>query len=165
MFAEGDGLDYCIDVERLNQTGVMRICREWNRLPVGPGVRNADVDDLPEEADVPERMVSMLGPVFREQEIEDEWPSFDRLLIGIDGRIWVRTIGAEQPDVHPWIISYAPSLQPTHRSWDVFDTDGKLVQTLELPHTFTPRLPTDSVVYGFGELETGEIVIADVRLD
>ncbi len=163
-YAFGDGLEYCVTLAAVDAAKVHRLCRAWDRVPVGPETRDPNLDDLPEDASLRPGFADMLREALAELEMPDRRPSYDRLLFGSDGRLWVRTIGPETPDVHPWVLGRVPSLQPSHRSWDVYAIDDGLIRTVELPGAFEPRIAGPDEVIGFYELATGEIVIGRVRL-
>ena len=157
-YAHGDGLEYCFSVEKADAPQVIRICRAWQRVAVGPHTRNPPIGDIEMEPNFRQAIEQVL----REQEVEGEWPSYDRLLLAPDGAVWVRTIGPEQPDANPLLYSQAPHLRPTHRVWEVFDASGALQSSVMLPTTLDVRVVAEHVAFGFGELDTGEKVIARV---
>ncbi|MFW6078317.1 MAG: hypothetical protein ACODAE_01765 [Gemmatimonadota bacterium] len=191
--ASGDGLEYCVTVRTLTTDDVLadaavttvdgeaaavdasgrsggapeadagatirRLCRERPRSPVGDGIRSPDVSVLTD----PDRR-RMVEAMARNQEVGDLLPSYDRMLLGADGSLWVRTLGPEVAEIHPTVLRARPDLGPSRRLWDVFDVDGEaFVRIVRLPGPFDPRVVTgDGVVYGFHELATGEIVIGAV---
>lgn len=154
--AVGDGLDYCLTTFEFGGGGTRRLCRQWQRVPVGAGIRSPDLTLL---LDPTQR--ENLRSLLRQQEIGDYLPSYDVLRFDTDGRLWVRTMGNDLADVHPHILRQRRDLAPAHRAWDVFATDGRLVYTVELPATFDPRVLMVDRAYGLLELPTGEVVIGE----
>lgn len=159
LVAWGDGVDYCVHVQRWNGQDVQRLCRDREPIPVGHNIRNVSFDVV-EDPDRRERMTALA----REQKIPDHIRSYDGLLFDEEGRLWVRTLGPELADVHPYLLNAVPELRPSHREWDVFDEGGSLIAGLELPGRFRPAAITSDQIYGFLELSTGEITIGSVAL-
>jgi len=157
--AAGDGLEYCILIISLRGEDPVRVCRDYERTPTSAEVRSPSFAFLenPLERESLEKMTAL-------QEVGELWPSFDRLLLGEDGELWVRTVGEEMAGVHPWVRSRRPELAPSLRSWDVFSRERALEKTVRLPSTFDPRVVRGDTVMGFYELPTGEITIARVDL-
>lgn len=155
--AVGNGPEYCITIRPAGSERPRRICRDHGRARVGRGIRSPDLELLEGE-----RERELLQAVLKVQEIGEMLPSFDALRFGDDGRLWVRTLGEELAEVHPFIIGRMPELGPSHRSWDVFDREGRLIRTVELPTLFDPRIMMEDRIYGFVELPTGEIAIGEV---
>jgi hypothetical protein len=152
--AVGNGLDYCITHLTLGAGPPRRICRDRARAQIGRGIRSPDPTLLHEE-----EQRDLLLALVREQEIGESMPSYDGLLFSEDGQLWVRTVGEELAGIHPHIRFRRPDLVPSHRKWDVFDADGRLTRTIELPSAFDPRVIEQTRAYGFLELPTGEIAI------
>lgn len=150
--AQGNTLDYCITLWGQHDTP-RRVCRDWRRAPVGDAIRSPD----PEL--VPDGQREVLQAQWRVQKVGDQLPSFDRIRFGEDERLWVRTLGNEMSDVHPFILGRRPELGPRYRSWDVFSAEGRLERTVWLPSLFDPRVMMREELYGFYELPSGEIVI------
>lgn len=61
------------------------------------------------------------------------WPAFDALRFDESGRLWTRR---------------PPREADTLVSWDVFDTDGRLVRTVVMPKDLTVHAITADAVYG-----------------
>jgi hypothetical protein len=59
------------------------------------------------------------------------------------------------------VLSRRPDLGPQRRNWDVFDDEGRLGATVNLPSTFDPRVMLNERVFGFLELPTGEVVVGE----
>lgn len=152
--AVGDGLSYCIEIGEPGAETVQRWCRDRQRVAVGEGIRNPALEGL----EGPRRQV--IEAVMRDQEIGESLPSFDTLRFDSDGRLWVRTLGPSRAEIHPYLLNDFPERGPTRHAWDVFDREGRLLVTVELPATFDPRVLEADRLYGFSELPTGEIVIA-----
>lgn len=152
--AAGNGVDYCIAVRPLGASALRRICRSRRPVPVGAGIRRPDLSRVDSD-----NRREALAAIVRRQRVAEQLPSFDRLLFDDGGRLWVRTVGPELADVHPYFRRYIQDLLPAYRMWDVFDETGRFVRTVELPSTFTPQAITARRIYGFAELESGEIAI------
>lgn len=156
--AVGDGLSYCIEVGEPGAETVQRWCRDRPRVAVGEGIRNPALEGL----DDSRRQV--IEAVIRDQEIGESLPSFEALRFDSDGRLWVRTLGPSRAEIHPYLLNDFPERGPTRHAWDVFDREGRLLVTVELPATFDPRVLKADRLFGFSELSTGEIVIATAEV-
>ena len=99
-----------------------------------------------------ERRAEALRSVISQQDVGETMPSFDRVLFGPDGQLWVRTIGAESANLHPYLRPDMPGIEPQYRTWDVFDMTGSLVGAVELPSKFSPQTATSGRIFGFLEL-------------
>ena len=162
--AVGNGVEYCITVQVVLQGGFRRICRDRTPVPVGAGIRNPDLRWL--RSDIRQiRAVQV-----REQEVSEYLPHFDRMLFDEEGRLWVRTLGEELSNVHPYLLEDvylledAPEFRPSFRAWDVFDELGQLLATIEIPSNFEPHVIQSGRIYGFVELPTGEIAVGVVTI-
>jgi hypothetical protein len=153
-----------VDVETVGSEKVTRLCREWERVAVTRDVRDPDIEELAERYDIGHQDRAIFAALITEQEVSDFRPSYDDLMFDDSGRLWVRTITPEGQDVHPHLAFLVPELAPTHRHWDVFDADGRLLWTVRFPSRFDPRVVDDDIVYGFYELPSGEIVIGEAEL-
>lgn len=161
LVAEGRGQGYCVTVLRVaSEEPPLRLCHDRERASTGDGIRSPDwtrIED-PDARQVFQRL-------HRAMVIEDHLPSYDRLLWAEDGSLWVRTMGNEMADIHPFLRRMGLEPGPSHRAWDVFDgEDGRLRRTLRLPGNFEPQAIVDTTAYGFYELPTGEIAIGAVDL-
>lgn len=152
--AVGDGIEYCARVRSLADGTFREACRIRAPVLVGDGVRDPDLSRIEDEG-----RREALANVIQKQEIGDHLPSFDRLLFDEEGRLWIRTLGPELADVHPYLRRDMPDLEPDYRSWDVFDTIGHLVGTVEVPSNFEPQAVALGRIFGFLEMATGEITI------
>lgn len=150
--AMGDGLDYCVTVRSLADHGIRRLCRDRPRAAVGSGIRHPDLSVIKDE-----QRRQHYQAMLEHQEIGSELPSYDVLRFAEDGSLWVRTVGADLANLAPQVRSLLPG--PKEREWDVFDPEGRLLHTVRLPSTFDPRVMTNTEIYGFYELDSGEIVI------
>lgn len=158
-FAVGNGIEYCITVHVVMQGGFRRICRDRTPAPVGAGIRNPDLRWL--RPDI--RWIRTI--MVKEQEVSKYLPHFDRMLFDEEGRLWVRTLGEELSNVHPYLLEDvyllegAPEFRPPFRTWDVFDELGRLLTTIEIPSNFDPHVIQSGRIYGFVELPTGEVAV------
>lgn len=157
--AVGDGVEFCVRFHTWRENTILKACRDRQRVPVGSGIRNPDLSVVEDE-----RRAEALRAIFREQETGELMPSFDRLLFGPEGQLWVRTIGAESADVHPYLRVDMPEREPEYRTWDVFDENGNLTGAVDLPSKFSPQAATAGRIFGFLELASGEVVIGAVAV-
>ena len=124
--------------------------------------RTARVGSLHLETERRRRIRAMM---VREQEVSEYLPHFDRMLFDEEGRLWVRTLGEELSNLHPYLLEDvnhledAPELRPSFRAWDVFDELGRLLTTIEIPSNFDPHVIQSGRIYGFVELPTSEIAV------
>jgi hypothetical protein len=152
--AVADGVEYCVAIHSQADDTLSKVCRNRPPVPVGKGIRDPDLSRIENDS-----RRKVLEAVVRGQEIGEFLPSFDRLLFDQEGCLWVRTIGSELADLHPYLSRYFPEEQPTYRMWEVFNTTGRLVHAVEIPSGFEPRTIVAGRIYGFLELPTGEIAI------
>lgn len=160
--AYGDGKVYCISVRSVEKkalaTGVRRYCRAWENVPVGKAIRNPDMSVIkdPEER---RRVAQTLAKM----PVSERLPAFDQILFDGDGRLWVRTLGPEMANVHPFLAAAAGST-PEFRKWDVLSRSGRLLATVEIPEALRLRLILGRRGVGFHSLPTGEVTLAEVTL-
>ncbi len=163
-FAVGNGIEYCITVHVVLQGGFRRICRDRTPAPVGAGIRNPDLRWL--RPDIRQIRATQV----REQELSEYLPHFDRMLFDEEGRLWVRTLGEELSNVHPYLLEDvhlledAPEFRPSFRAWDVFDELGQLLTTIDISSNFEPHVIQSGRIYGFVELPTGEFAVGVVTI-
>jgi hypothetical protein len=152
--AVGDGIEYCVRIHDFQENTILKPCRVRAPVPVGDGIRNPDLNRIENQG----RREALAG-VVQAQEVGETLPSFDRLIFGPEGQLWVRTIGAEFANLHPYLRQDMPERLPPYRTWEVFDAIGRLVGAMELPSNFDPQTATPTRVFGFLEMATGEIAI------
>ena len=163
--AVGNGIEYCITIHVVMQGGFRRICRDRTPAPVGAGIRNPDLRRLSTES-----FRRNLAGIVKEQEVSKYLHQFDRMLFDEEGRLWVRTLGEELSNLHPYLLEDvfllddAPELRPSFRAWDVFDELGRLLTTIEIPSNFDPHVIQSGRIYGFVELPTGEVAVGVVTV-
>lgn len=162
--ASGDGMGYCILVEYTsaepNRRGPMKICRDWEPIALGPGIRRQDFSDLPVDEDTKRTLRNVLD----QQRLPDHLPAYDRIQFDTSNRLWVRTLGPEFADLHPIMMDWLPERGPPRRSWDVFAVTGAMLGTVNLPAQFDPAVITEERAYGLYELATGEVVIGKIEV-
>jgi hypothetical protein len=141
-----------------------RFCRDWTRVPVGDAIKQPDYAAVAEEAGVPLEVLGPVRQVLDQVEVGDLRYSLSSLNFDSDNRLWVQAVDSLTADVHPILIRWTPDRRPAYRHWDVFDTDGRLQYELFLPSRFTPWDARGNAVYGFLELETGELVVGMVEV-
>jgi hypothetical protein len=158
VLAHADGMEYCFYIEHPleNEQRSSKSCRRWLRAPIGSGAKNPDLEGFADD--------KALLAGLKKQAVPESMPSFDDLQFGSDGRVWVRTVGAELADIHPVVLRWFPERGPSQRSWDVFGDDGGLVGTLVLPRTFEPKAFSAARVFGRYELASGELAVGVVEL-
>lgn len=157
--AVGHGHDYCVTVLEPGRDAPRRFCRDRERTPVGEGVRNPDWSVV---ADPGRR--EMYRAFQEAMEIGPLLPSYDRVLWAENGELWVRTLGPEMADVHPFLRAADVPGGPAYRYWDIFGDDGVLRATVRFPIAFDPQVILGGEAYGFLELPTGEVAIGRVGL-
>jgi hypothetical protein len=164
VVAFGDGMEYCIKIETFAADALRprfeRVCREWQAARVGREIRNPDFGEVPDGT-----ARDQLREVHRQQRIPDQIPAYDMLLIGTDGSLWVRTVAPEMARIHPSLARWFPERGPEYHTWERFDPGRRLVGRYNVPSKFTPHVATTTLLYGFYETETGEIVVAELLLD
>jgi hypothetical protein len=94
----------------------------------------------------------------------DRLPSYDNIVFGEDGRLWIRALGADAPDVHPALYAFTDVELSSHRRWEALDADGHPAGAVLLPRSFNPALFGTDEVWGFRTLETREVVLARASL-
>lgn len=156
--AWSDGLDYCVSIESLEGPGVLRVCRERPRTPVGPGARHASVDEVA----VPPTLRDGLRAAVREQRLGDYIPSLDEMIFSEEGLLWIRALGNDAPDVHPLLRHWLSEPAPVYRRWEALDRRGHPAGTLLLPSAFDPRVFLAGEALGLLTLDSGEIAVARV---
>lgn len=157
--AYGDGLEWCVSMQHIAQTDVLRICVDTPRAHITQGVEGTPVGAV----DLPAHLRDAFASAIAHQDIEEFFPSYDRLVFGEDGTLWVRTVGADAPDIHPLLRYWAPDKQPANRRWQAIERTGVLGETLLLPTSFQPQLFYSERAVGFREMPNGEVVVAEVR--
>jgi hypothetical protein len=162
--ALGDGVAYCIAILRPGRREVSRICREWAPVPVTDAVRSPDLDATPGFAELPEQAREFVRLVVSQVPTGTHRNSFDRLVWGAAGTLWVRVVDSTQADLHPYVVSRLPDLRPPVAHWDVFGADGRHLAEVRLPTAFEPQAFLGSRVFGLLELETGERVLGVVEV-
>jgi len=158
--AEADGLQYCVRITDLAGPEVLEVCRARPRTPVTSGVRN-----VPDGLDLPPEWVAGIRDLAAIQSFADYFPSLDRLLFAETGELWVRALGADAPDVHPYVSEELLELWPPYRRWESLRSDGSPGATVLLPRSFDVQLFDGRTAYGFLELGSGELVVARARWD
>jgi len=156
-----DGVEYCIWVL---DTRTRRFCRDWTRVPVTDAVRNPDYEAVAAEAGVDPAVMEPLKEVMALVQVGDLRYAIAGINFDHDGRLWVQAVDSLSADVHPILVRFTPHRRPAHRHWDVFDADGRLLWELFLPTRFTPFDAHDDTIYGLDELDSGELVVATMRL-
>jgi hypothetical protein len=154
--AAGNGIDYCITLRAFTSVSARRFCRVRNPVAIGPGIRKPDLSP------VPQGRREALAHIIPQLRVAEHLPHFDRLLFDSHGRLWVRTVGSELANIHPYVRRYVS--QPAYRLWDVFDPSGRVIGAVEIPSIFDPQAISGTHMYGFAEHESGEIAIAVARV-
>ena len=157
--AFGDGLDFCLSIAHVARPSVLEVCYAAPRARITDGVRGRRVSDVNVPAGLEERLAAAIA----RQSIGEHFPSYDRLLFGTGGLLWVRTLGADAPDVHPLLVGWRSEARPPYRRWVAIAPDGLPVRAVSLPTSFDPRIFEDRGAVGFLELASGEIVVAEAR--
>lgn len=133
-FLTGLSSDYRLDLER--DEGVFRIERNYAPVPVSEGERDHERESLV-------RMIrfSVPGWTWDGSRIPDHKPVFEELLVGRDGRIWVRlsTEGqrVENEEHDPENPFSYPVTWRTPIRYDVFESDGTYLGVVVAPDEFS----------------------------
>ena len=95
-------------------------------------------------------------------------PATGDLLAGTDGTFWVSRADQIAPVEFELAMSWrwwSTTDFATESSWDVYDPDGLLIGTVELPVQFTPMAVRDLQVTGVivGEFDVQQVVTYEVR--
>lgn len=159
-FAYGNGLEPCILTGSVDADARVRICRNWPAGEVGPGIRNATAKDLPNYDGMNPQIREAVENVFREQHVGDRLPFYDDLMFSDTGELWVRALGPNPPDVHPWVLARDPGLPEEGQRWEVYGTGGEPKGAVILPSGFQPLSFQSDQAYGLLELATGELAVA-----
>lgn len=142
-FLTGLSSDYSIDLAR--DGGVLRIERDYDPVAVSEGERDHERESLV-------RMIRFSVPdwTWDGSRIPDHKPVFQDLLVGRDGRIWVRlsTEGqrVENEDHDPENPFSYPVIWTTSIRYDVFESDGTYLGVVVPPDGFSAS--PDPVVDG-----------------
>lgn len=159
--AWADGLEPCVLLFRADRSGVVRSCRERSRRPVTAEMRRVSPDLVDPASDRADAVIELA----RAQTMPDLVPSLDALRFGDDGRVWSRVLGEDAPAIHPVLANEAgDDAFPATRLWEAIDREGRPAGRVRLPRAFAPRLFARDRVYGFLELPTGELTVAQVIL-
>ena len=153
--AHGDGFDYCVTVFRVGEASrPRRLCRDRERTPLGSGIEAPDWSRIEDP-----NQREMIRTLHDGMELGERLPSYDRLLWSEDGALWVRTMGPELADVHPYLMAVGVEEGPAHRAWDVFDPGDGTVRTVLVPAALRPMVIVGGTIFGAYELPTGEVAI------
>ena len=156
LYAFGNGVEYCFTVERIGDSAIRHICREWVRAAVTPEVREPSPSTF-ESLDEGSRRD--FTNELEQMEIGEQWAAYDQLMLDELDRTWVRRIGPEQAVSHPHLWGLVPDLRPASFAWDVFSMDGELLRTVEFPSGFEPQLIEEGQAFGLWRLPGGEITV------
>ena len=156
LYAFGNGVEYCFTLERIGDSAIRHICREWVRAAVTPDVRDPSPSTL-ERLD--ERSRRDFTNELEQMEIGAQWAAYDQLMLDELDRTWVRRIGPEQAVSHPRLWELVPDLRPESFAWDAFSMDGELLSTVEFPSGFEPQLIEEGQAFGLWRLPGGEITV------
>lgn len=157
-YAASDGQEYCVDVQTMDEPGVLSVCRAWERVPVSEAARNPDLSRVPEDRR------EAVRSVLEAEKPGSHHPSLSTLELDDRGRLWVHVVDDRYADVWPFLRTYAPELRPEYVPWDVFSTDGELLRRVEVRDGLRVHLFGDESLVGFYDLPTGEVVVARARL-
>lgn len=159
--AWSDGLEPCLLLLRLDRSDVTRSCWERSRRPVTASMRRVSLDVIDPASDQADAVLELA----QAQTMPDLVPSLDALRFGDDGRVWARVLGEDAPELHPALATaVGDEAFPPTRLWEALDASGRPAGRVRLPTAFAPRLFTDDRVYGFLELPSGELTIAQAVL-
>ena len=156
-YALGDGLEYCMFLNRLGGSEVVEICRERPQAAVSDAMLRAPLSDLGYDPGFAEGLASLI----RVQEVERLVPSYDRVMFSEDGLLWIRSLGEDAPHLHPALPeSERKAAGPRYRRWEALGPEGLPAGAVLLLSDFDPQLFRADQAFGFLELESGELVVA-----
>jgi len=149
-----DGVSFAInDVYRISvydaDGGLTRVIS----LPLErQAVTQADIDFFIEtvkriatEQGAPPQQLELLLSTFN---FADHFPAFLQMMPGPDGSLWVQRVQ------QPTLLSpeeqktWNPQLDLGSTQWDVFDSEGRYLGIVDMPHKFQPVTFRDDLVYG-----------------
>ena len=156
VVAWADGVEYCVNTLS-GDAPLLRICREWERVPVTDAIRHPDLEQL--DASGMGQYRAAIEAMAGTSDPGTARNSIDELRYDDRSRLWLRVVDSLQADIHPHLLQMEAAARPPHYQWDVFDTTGKLARTVMLPSRFDPQAFSNDTIYGFYELESGEMVV------
>jgi len=156
LYAFGDGVEYCFMLDRIENSEVRQVCREWERVAVSPEVRDPELTVFEH---VDESVQRDFTNELEQMEVGERWVAYDRLMLDELNRIWIRRIGPEQAVSHPHLWTLAPELRPESFAWDVYSRNGDLLRTVVFPSGFEPQLVEEGQAFGLWRLPGGEITV------
>lgn len=159
--AWSDGLEPCVLLLRVDRPEVVRSCRERSRREVTAEMRRVTPDLVDPASDRADAVLELA----RAQSMPELVPSLDALRFGDDGRVWARVLGEDAPEIHPVLANeVGDDAFPPSRLWEAVDLEGRPAGRVRLPRAFAARLFTEDRVYGFLELPSGELTLAQAIL-
>lgn len=161
-FAHGDGVEYCLDVERMDAPSPARYCRTRPRLPAPSSLTDPDLGALTAEYGADASRVERMRPFVEAARHGEHLPSLDSLVFGDEGDLWVRVYD-EYRLHHPYLFAAIAELVPEYYRWDRFDEEGVYRESVRFPRTFRPSVFLSREALGVIELPTGELAIARAR--
>lgn len=94
----------------------------------------------------------MMEPILNNVSFAEFYPAFAQLMGGPDGTIWVQQIQSADDIAARNSGDQAPAeFNPQDIGsprWDIFDTEGRFLGTIELPERFQPVRVIDNHIYG-----------------
>ena len=156
LYAFGDGVEYCFMLDRIENSEVRQVCREWERVAVSQEVRDPELTVFEH---VDESVQRDFTNELEQMEVGERWVAYDRLMLDELDRTWIRRIGPEQAVSHPHLWELAPQLRPESFAWDVYSRNGDLLRTVVFPSGFEPQLVEEGQAFGLWRLPGGEITV------
>lgn len=155
--ALSEGVVYCATILHLDRAGPLKVCRLWNRAPVGGASRTPQEIDAAHEAAI----VRMFPALLNAQEFGESRNSIEEIRLDEGNRLWVRIVDSSYR-YHPAYMRRFARLRPRRYIWEIFDETGKLARRIALPSTFTLLRPQSDRLFGTVEEDDGTISIARV---
>jgi hypothetical protein len=126
------------DIQSYDRNGQLlrRIRRSWEPTPIlkqhiETYVRMMTERDWEMGGPPPEEYVARLRRMLDQMIYPESFPAFDRLMLDRVGNVWART--TEEADLARYVPTSSWPVPSVPATWDVFDTTGVWLGSLELP--------------------------------
>lgn len=163
-FVTGLNSEYSLAVRNPNGEVERIIRRAFDQRAVTAGEEEGLREALAEawrSAGMPDQAISqMTGMV----QFAEEWPVLASVLGADDATLWVQRVDPGEEFEFPTFADLQ-NLQVGSGTWDVFDTEGRLLGTVEIPRNVTPRRILGDFIYGVRQDELGVQQVVRFRIE